>query len=236
MYDASLGQFLERDPLGYGTGDANLYLYVRDSPMDLTDAYGLVCCCAKFPESCKIEYTLHDSNHVGKIVRERGKATAKVASEIWVIVTVVSTKGMTCGCHIAQAALTTTSFNKEIPRWHNPPRGFPRNDFPVAFPVFTKTSETYINFRDYNGTETKCDDNGNAYITDSPGFTGTPGLGDVLPTYYLFVGVNWVIEAPSVLGAYFDKSTWDWSNGVSMKWTTGSSDKALDKSGSSKNK
>ena len=40
-YDASTGRFLSEDPAGFGAGDANLYRYVANSPMTLTDPSGL---------------------------------------------------------------------------------------------------------------------------------------------------------------------------------------------------
>jgi hypothetical protein len=94
-----------------------------------------------------------------------------------------------------------------------------------------------VNFQDYDGSETKCDKNNNAYITDSPGTSGTQGLvNDPLVTYYLFAAVDWVIAAPSVAGAYFNQTSWDWTNGVKVEYARGSSDKVLNKKGDFKNK
>jgi hypothetical protein len=42
MYDATLGRFLQRDPLGYGGGDPDLYGYVRDDPAGAADPTGLI--------------------------------------------------------------------------------------------------------------------------------------------------------------------------------------------------
>ena len=124
-------------------------------------------------------------------------------------------------------------------RFRSPPRSSFRWCWFRARPtaIFTNSSETYVNFQDYNGSETKCDKKDNAYITDSPGTSGTQGLvNDPLVTYYLFAAVNWVVEAPSVVGAYYNQTSWDWSNGVTVKLNRGSSDKALNKTDGFKNK
>ena len=42
MYSPLLGQFAQRDPLGYAAGDENLYRYVGNSPEGLTDPSGLL--------------------------------------------------------------------------------------------------------------------------------------------------------------------------------------------------
>jgi len=40
-YHAQLGRFINRDPIAYAGGDANLYRYVRNSPTNATDPSGL---------------------------------------------------------------------------------------------------------------------------------------------------------------------------------------------------
>jgi RHS repeat-associated protein len=40
-YDAAIGRFLREDPLRFGTGDANLYRYVRNNLLGATDPMGL---------------------------------------------------------------------------------------------------------------------------------------------------------------------------------------------------
>jgi hypothetical protein len=40
MYDAQLGRFCNRDPIGYTAGDENLYRYVMNRPMNRVDASG----------------------------------------------------------------------------------------------------------------------------------------------------------------------------------------------------
>ncbi|NQT15554.1 MAG: RHS repeat-associated core domain-containing protein, partial [Planctomycetes bacterium] len=40
-FNAALGRFLRRDPIGFGGGDANLYRYVHNSPILLVDPMGL---------------------------------------------------------------------------------------------------------------------------------------------------------------------------------------------------
>jgi RHS repeat-associated protein len=39
-YDPKLGRFLSEDPLGLAAGDANLYRYVRNDPLNATDPTG----------------------------------------------------------------------------------------------------------------------------------------------------------------------------------------------------
>lgn len=40
-YNATLGRFISEDPVGFLGGQANLYAYVGDDPIDFTDPYGL---------------------------------------------------------------------------------------------------------------------------------------------------------------------------------------------------
>jgi RHS repeat-associated protein len=42
-YDAALGRFLSEDPFGFAAGDANLFRYVRNSPLNSTDPFGEEC-------------------------------------------------------------------------------------------------------------------------------------------------------------------------------------------------
>ena len=41
-YDPALGQFLQRDPIGFAAGYLNLYIYVWNDPYNWTDPSGLV--------------------------------------------------------------------------------------------------------------------------------------------------------------------------------------------------
>jgi RHS repeat-associated protein len=41
MYDPGLGRFLQRDPIGFSGGDANLFRYCGDDPVNKSDPYGL---------------------------------------------------------------------------------------------------------------------------------------------------------------------------------------------------
>jgi RHS repeat-associated protein len=52
VYNASLGRFTQRDPLSLNAGDANLYRYVGNNPVNLSDASGL------FFEGASINATL----------------------------------------------------------------------------------------------------------------------------------------------------------------------------------
>ncbi len=40
-YNPAIGRFINNDPAGFGAGDANLYRYVNNDPIDATDASGL---------------------------------------------------------------------------------------------------------------------------------------------------------------------------------------------------
>ena len=45
-YDPEVGRFISEDPLGFGGGDVNLYVYCKNNPILLVDPWGL---CAKNP-------------------------------------------------------------------------------------------------------------------------------------------------------------------------------------------
>lgn len=44
MYDPSLGRFCSRDPIGYGGKDANIYRFLKATPLLRTDPFGLYPC------------------------------------------------------------------------------------------------------------------------------------------------------------------------------------------------
>ncbi len=41
MYSAELGRFLETDPIGFDAGDVNIYRYVKNTPINRVDPFGL---------------------------------------------------------------------------------------------------------------------------------------------------------------------------------------------------
>lgn len=41
-YDSSVGRFITRDPIRFNGGDANLYRYVFNDPVNLTDPSGKI--------------------------------------------------------------------------------------------------------------------------------------------------------------------------------------------------
>jgi RHS repeat-associated protein len=43
-YDPGVGRFLSEDLIGFGGGDANLYRYVGNSPVNFVDPFGFECC------------------------------------------------------------------------------------------------------------------------------------------------------------------------------------------------
>ncbi len=64
-YDPQMGRFLEIDPIGFAGGDINLYAYVGNNPVNLTDPLGLYTmpggelytkCMENAPKNCKDEY------------------------------------------------------------------------------------------------------------------------------------------------------------------------------------
>src|ERR1700730_6884450 len=40
-YNPALGRFISEDPIGFAGGQANLYAYVGNDPVDFTDPFGL---------------------------------------------------------------------------------------------------------------------------------------------------------------------------------------------------
>lgn len=42
VYDPSMGRWLTKDPIGFGGGDANLYGYVANDPVNWVDPSGLI--------------------------------------------------------------------------------------------------------------------------------------------------------------------------------------------------
>lgn len=46
-YDPAKGRFLSEDPIGFGGGDANLYRYVGNDPVKVTDPSGLYASCRR---------------------------------------------------------------------------------------------------------------------------------------------------------------------------------------------
>ena len=43
VYSAQLGRFLQPDPMRFDAGDANIYRYVSNDPVNGIDPYGLIC-------------------------------------------------------------------------------------------------------------------------------------------------------------------------------------------------
>jgi uncharacterized protein RhaS with RHS repeats len=41
FYDPMIGRFLSEDPIGFSSGDVNLYRYVANNPINLIDPLGL---------------------------------------------------------------------------------------------------------------------------------------------------------------------------------------------------
>jgi RHS repeat-associated protein len=58
-YDAETGRWTTKDPMGFRAGDANLYAYVRNDPVNNVDVTGLctgssLCACARSPEAAQV--------------------------------------------------------------------------------------------------------------------------------------------------------------------------------------
>ncbi|HUT10260.1 MAG TPA: RHS repeat-associated core domain-containing protein, partial [Thermoguttaceae bacterium] len=60
-YHAQLGRFINRDPIGYGAGDSNLYRYVGNRVTSATDPFGLFLPKFSFASGEKIMKDLEDS-------------------------------------------------------------------------------------------------------------------------------------------------------------------------------
>ena len=71
MYDAMLGRFLERDPIGFAAGDVNLYEYLGDDPAISTDPSG------EFVPDTYFEYK--DASRKKKEERKAAEAAKSVA-------------------------------------------------------------------------------------------------------------------------------------------------------------
>ena len=65
-YDSALGRFASEDPIGFLGGDDNLYRYVQNDPVDLTDATGL----------CPCSYLYLDPGEWAMAIRVRGQLGA----------------------------------------------------------------------------------------------------------------------------------------------------------------
>jgi uncharacterized protein RhaS with RHS repeats len=47
------GRFISKDPIGFAGGDVNLYGYVQNNPVNLTDPEGLSACTGKAYKHCE---------------------------------------------------------------------------------------------------------------------------------------------------------------------------------------
>jgi RHS repeat-associated protein len=66
FYNPGTGRFLSEDPLGFAAGDANLYRYVGNNPINLVDPYGLCAVVANngFVHPAEIEYSIASDSNV----------------------------------------------------------------------------------------------------------------------------------------------------------------------------
>jgi RHS repeat-associated protein len=68
-YNPQLGRFLNEDPLRFGGGDANLFAYANNNPINLTDPSGLLSAGLPAPPGCSPPLDKREK-YIGKFVRE----------------------------------------------------------------------------------------------------------------------------------------------------------------------
>jgi RHS repeat-associated protein len=71
VYDPSTGRWMSLDPVGLSAGDANLYRYVANRPVDATDPFGLIECNCP-PEQCAGLNPINDllNDHINSLIKE----------------------------------------------------------------------------------------------------------------------------------------------------------------------
>jgi len=68
-YNPQLGRFLNEDPLRFGGGDVNLFAYVNNNPINLTDPSGLLSAGIPVPPGCAPPLDKREK-YIGKFIRE----------------------------------------------------------------------------------------------------------------------------------------------------------------------
>src|SRR5262245_59311001 len=105
MYDATLGRFLQRDPLGPAAGGTS-YEYASDNPSLYVDPAGLLCCCQQNPADCSLKYASGKGATFYANLKNEGKGYGQEFHKRYYVY-LVSQKGQdTCGCHILQSVVT----------------------------------------------------------------------------------------------------------------------------------
>jgi RHS repeat-associated protein len=70
-YDPEIGRWIMKDPIGFGGGQANLYVYVANDPVNYTDSSGLAPGQVYFSRGAAVEDTIDD---LRKLIAKPGKA------------------------------------------------------------------------------------------------------------------------------------------------------------------
>jgi hypothetical protein len=237
MYDATLGRFLGRDPLGPApAAGSNLYEYASDNPSLYVDPSGLLCCCQQNPGDCSLKYTSLKGADFGAELKNEGKGYEQEFAKRYYVY-LVSKKGQdTCGCHILQAALSYKVYSNPADAKPQTPGAFgkPANEpgfFSFVVPFFPKVVVT-VALQDYKPENTRCDkEKKQATINDQPGFEfDHPRDQKNRADAYGFYAYDYVQEAPSVNGAILITAQFNWPKGGGS-WTATSSDQGVKEKG-----
>jgi len=130
-YSASLGRFIERDPIGFEAGDNNWYRFVGNSPLALVDPWGLcaeTCCCVDDLLIQDVErYVDTTGNDMGITLSRWGHSFRVVAS-----LTNKPGTGSKCTLEWFERSTSGTQWTKEDhidhTRWHDAYKLFKEKD------------------------------------------------------------------------------------------------------------
>lgn len=110
-YDAETGRFLQEDPIGFAAGDLNVYRYVENNPVNLTDPTGLVAAL----ETGGFSQAAGTAGPIAVIGNGIECLFAVIAASVEFEDDFVSTRGAACGGELVLNSLdrSVTSFETE---------------------------------------------------------------------------------------------------------------------------